>query len=140
MKTTPKLIFANLPPTFDGLIELHPPRPIHDDVSYGNTVEVLDALAGHKLNRDQEDYLLLLSGLVERYETDTLPKLPKISGIKMLGYILQENQLNGEDLARIIGVDRSVAYRILKGERGLTTTHIKALCARFGVRADVFIE
>jgi len=140
MKTKSKLSFSKLPTTFDGLIKLHPPRPIHDDVGYKNTVEMVDALAGHKLNRDQDDYLLLLSGLVERYEADTLPKGPNVSGIKMLRYILEENRLQGDDLAKILGVDRSVAYRILKGERSLTTTHIKALCSRFGLRADIFIE
>jgi len=139
MKTKSKLSFSKLPTTFDGLIKLHPPRPIHDDVGYKNTVEMVDALAGHKLNRDQDDYLLLLSGLVERYEADTLPKGPNVSGIKMLQYVLEENRLHGDDLAKILGVDRSVAYRILKGERSLTTTHIKALCSRFGLRADIFI-
>ena len=140
MKPTRKLSFERLPTTFDGLIKLHPPRPIHDDVSYKNTVEIVDALAGHRLNADQEDYLLLLSGLVERYEADTLPKRRRVSGLEMLRYLLDENGLGGDDLARIIGVDRSVAYRILKDERGLTTEHIKALCQRFGVPADVFIR
>jgi HTH-type transcriptional regulator/antitoxin HigA len=51
-----------------------------------------------------------------------------------------ENSLGGDDLAKIIEVDRSVAFRILKGEQGLTTNHIKALCERFGVPADVFIR
>ena len=57
----------------------------------------------------------------------------------MLKYVLRENDLTGDDLAKIVGVDRSVAYRILKGERGLTTTHIKALRERFGVSADLFV-
>lgn len=139
MKTTTKPSFSRLPTTFDGLIRLHAPRPIHDKTDYENTVEVIDALAGHKLNSDQKDYLLVLSGLVERYEADTLPKRPKLSGVDMLNYILGENELSGDDFAKIIGVDRSVAYRILKGERGLTTDHIKALCVRFGTSADVFI-
>lgn len=140
MKLARKLTFDRLPTTFDGLIKLHPPRPIHDAVSYKNTVEIVDALAGHKLTRDQEDYLLLLSALVERYEADTLPKRPRVSGLEMLRYVLDENSLGGDDLAKIIGVDRSVAYRILKGERGLTTDHVKALCDRFGISADVFIR
>jgi HTH-type transcriptional regulator/antitoxin HigA len=139
MKTSTKPSFARLPTTFDGLIRLHAPRPIHDQADYENTVEVVDALAGHKLNRDQEDYLLLLSGLVERYEADTLPARPKLTGVDMLNYLLGENDLSGDDFAKIIGVDRSVAYRILKGERGLTTDHIKALCVRFGTSADLFI-
>lgn len=140
MKLAPKLTFDRLPTTFDGMIKLHPPRPIHDDVSYKNTVEIVDALAGYKLTRDQEDYLLLLSALIERYEADTLPKRPRVSGLAMLRYVLDENDLGGDDLAKIIGVDRSVAYRILKGERGLTTDHVKALRDRFGLSADVFIR
>jgi len=140
MKLARKLAFDRLPTTFDGLIKMYPPRPIHDDVSYKNTVEIVDALAGHKLTRDQEDYLLLLSALIERYETDTLPKRPRVSGLEMLRYVLDENGLGGDDLAKIIGVDRSVAYRILKGERGLTTDHVKALCDWFGLSADVFIR
>lgn len=140
MKSARKLSFDRLPTTFDGLIKLHPPRPIHDDVGYKNTVEVVDALAGHSLNRDQDDYLQLLAGLIERYEADTLPKRPSVSGIDMLRYVLDENGMGGDDLAKLIGVDRSVAFRILKGERGLTTDHIKALCERFGVPADVFIR
>ncbi len=140
MKLARKLTFDRLPTTFDGLIKLHPPRPIHDNVSYKNTVEIVDALAGHKLTRDQEDYLLLLSALIERYEADTPPKRPRVSGLEMLRYVLDENGLGGNDLAKIIGVDRSVAYRILKGERGLTTDHVKALCDRFGISADVFIR
>jgi HTH-type transcriptional regulator / antitoxin HigA len=138
--TFDRLAFDRLPTTFDGLIKLHAPRPIHDEVSYKNTVEIVDALAGHRLNVDQQDYLLLLSALVERYEADTLPKRPRMTGLDLLRYILDENELGGDDLARIIGVHRSVAYRILKGERGLTTEHIKALCERFGVPADVFIR
>ena len=66
--------------------------------------------------------------------------MPGRSGLDLLRYILEANSLGGDDLAKIIGVDRSVAYRILTGERGLTTDHIKALCKRFGVPADVFIR
>jgi HTH-type transcriptional regulator/antitoxin HigA len=138
--TFERLTFEQVPATFDGLIKLHAPRPIHDEVGYKNTVEMVDALAGHPLNKDQEDYLLLLSVLVERYEADTLPKRPRVTGLAMLRYLLDENELGGDDLAKLIGVDRSVAYRILKGERGLTTDHIKALCKRFFVPADLFIR
>jgi HTH-type transcriptional regulator / antitoxin HigA len=139
MKTATKSAFSRLPTTFDGLIRLHAPRPIRDKADYENMVEVIDALAGHKLNRDQDDYLLVLSGLVERYEADTLPERPRLTGVDMLNYILEENALGGDDFAKIVGVDRSVAYRILKGERNLTTNHIRRLADRFSVRADLFI-
>lgn len=140
MKSATKITFDRLPGTFEGLIKLHAPRPIHDEVGYNNTVEMIDTIAGHTLNEDQQDYLVLLSGLVERYEADTLPPRRRVRGLDLLRYILDENGLSGDELAKIIGVDRSVAYRILKGERGLTTDHIKALCRRFALSADAFIR
>jgi HTH-type transcriptional regulator / antitoxin HigA len=139
MKTISKVSFGKLPKTYDKLIKFHVPRPIHDDVGYQNTVEVIDALAGQQVNEDQEDYLLVLSGLVERYESETLPAPRPVSGLAMLKYVLNENGLTGDDLATILDVDRSVAYRILKGERGLTTTHVKELRDRFAVSADLFV-
>jgi len=139
MKTASELSFSRIPKTYDKLIKFHVLRPIHDEVGYKNAVEVVDALAGHQVNEDQDDYLLVLSGLVERYESDSLPERRPISGLSMLKYLLTENGLKGDDLAPMLGVDRSVAYRILKGERGLTTAHVKALRDRFGVSADVFV-
>jgi HTH-type transcriptional regulator/antitoxin HigA len=139
MKTASKLSFSRLPKTYDKLIKFHVPRPIHDEVSYMNTVEVVDALAGQQVNEDQDDYLLVLSGLVERYESESLPERRSITGLSMLKYVLGENNLTGDDLASILEIDRSVAYRILRGERGLTTSHLKALRDRFGVSADIFV-
>jgi HTH-type transcriptional regulator/antitoxin HigA len=139
MKTTSKVSFGKLPKTYDKLVKFHTPRPIHDEVGYKNTVEIIDSLAGHQVNEDQADYLLLLSGIVERYEVETVPAPRAVSGLSMLRFVLDENRLTGDDLAAILDIDRSVAYRILKGERGLTTTHLKALKARFGVSADIFV-
>ena len=115
------------------------PRPIHDRVAYDNTVEAIDALAGHKLNADQEDYLELLSQLVETYEAAHLTPYPKVKGIDALKFLLAKNQLTGDDLAKLLSVDRSTAYKILKGTRNSTTEHIRSLCERFSVGPGLFI-
>ena len=140
MKKT-SLSFPRLPTTFDGLVKFHPPRPIHDQVAYENTVEIVDvlAVAGPQLNADQDDYLVLLSTLIERYDADHVEKLPASTGLDLLKYLLEEHQLSGDALAKILGVDRSIAYRILKGERSLTASHIKTLGAHFGVSAHLFL-
>jgi len=130
---------AKLPTRYADLVALHMPRPIHDRVAYDNTVEVIDALAGHTLNADQEDYLELLSQLVEAYEAAHLTSYPKVKGIDALKFLLSENQQTGDDLAKLLSVDRSTAYKILKGTRNLTTEHIRILCDRFSVRAEVLI-
>ncbi len=57
----------------------------------------------------------------------------------MLKYLLDEHKVGGDGLAQILGVDRSIAYRILKGERRLTAEHVKTLGAHFSVPADLFL-
>ena len=130
---------GHLPKTYGELVALHVPRPINDKVSYENTVAIVDALAGHTLNLDQEDYLEILSDLIESYEEENLPSFPRLTMPKLLQFLLEENAMTGEDLAKLLKVDRSVAYKILKGTRNLTTDHIRKLCERFAVRADLFI-
>jgi antitoxin component HigA of HigAB toxin-antitoxin module len=130
---------SNLPRNYAELVALHMPRPIHDRVGYDNTVEVIDVLVGHKLNADQEDYLELLSQLVETYEAAHLTPYPKVKGIDALKFLLSENQLTGDDLAKLLSVDRSTAYKILKGTRNLTTEHIRILCEQFSVSAELLI-
>ena len=128
-----------LPTTYSGLCARHMPRPIHDKVGYDNAVEMIDALAGHSLNADQTDYLEILSRLVEDYDA-AHHKLPAVRGIAALAYLLEENDLTGDDLAALLEVDRSTAYKILKGNRGLTPAHLAALSKRFKVHAELFIE
>jgi HTH-type transcriptional regulator / antitoxin HigA len=138
-KSTSRALPAKLPTRYAELVALHMPRPIHDRVAYDNTVEVIDALAGHKLNTDQKDYLELLSQLVETYEAAHLTPYPKVKGIEALKFLLSENQLTGDDLAKLLSVDRSTAYKILKGTRNLTTDHLRILGERFSVSVELLI-
>ena len=62
-----------------------------------------------------------------------------MKGIEALQFLLEENSLTADDLGDILGVNRSIAYRILKGARNLTADHIKKLAARFAVGADLFL-
>lgn len=59
--------FVRLPKPYSGFAALHLPRPIYD-----NAVEVIHALAGHKLNHDQDDYLAIMAKLVEEYEMENI--------------------------------------------------------------------
>jgi HTH-type transcriptional regulator/antitoxin HigA len=100
---------------------------------------MIDALAGMELNRDQEDYLEILSQLVEAYEETHLKPYPRASGIELLKYLLEQNSMSGDDLAGLLGIDRSAAYKILKSRRGLTTEHIRRISGRFAISADALL-
>jgi antitoxin component HigA of HigAB toxin-antitoxin module len=77
--------------------------------------------------------------LIESYEEENLPSFPRLSGTKMLQFLLDENEMTAEDLAKLLKIDRSAAYKILKGNRNLTAEHIRRLCERFSVRAELFL-
>jgi hypothetical protein len=71
MKTTQtKIEFARLPKDYTGLCRMLTPRPIHDKVDFENVTEITDAMAGHKLTADQEDYFDLLCRLIEDYDKE----------------------------------------------------------------------
>jgi HTH-type transcriptional regulator / antitoxin HigA len=140
MKKVHPLVLPNeLPKTYAELVALHVPRPIHDKVSYENTVTVVDAIAGAQLNKDQDDYLEILSQLIETYEDAHVKPPRRVTGIKLVRFLLAENDMTGGDLAGLLGVDRSVAYKILKGTRNLTAEHVRKVADRFLVSADVLI-
>jgi antitoxin component HigA of HigAB toxin-antitoxin module len=128
-----------MPKAYPGLVSLLVPRPIHDQASYDNAVKIVHALTGHKLNRDQDDYLESMAKIIEDYELETIPEPAPVNGIESLKFLLKETGLSADDLGSIIGVDRSIAYRILKEARNLTTEHIKKLSGRFAVSADLFL-
>jgi len=132
---------ASLPETYDGLVEAFMPRPIHDKVSHGNALAVIDELAGFELNHEQEEYLELLSTLVEAYENDVLKHelstLPR--GPEMLRYLCDENKVSGVELGRILGVGRAQASLLLTGARKLTVAHLQKLSAYFKVSPELFL-
>jgi antitoxin component HigA of HigAB toxin-antitoxin module len=142
MKTTkPKLRFADLPGDYAALCRVFLPRPIRDKTDYGNTIEVVEAMVLHheEFTRDQEDYFDHLFTLVERYEKATV-KWPKSSGLDLLKFLLEQNDMSGADLSRLLGVSAKLGPMILRGERSITAEHARILGKRFAMNPGAFIE
>jgi HTH-type transcriptional regulator/antitoxin HigA len=140
MKTTHGQIeFSRLPKDYVGLCRVLIPRPIHDKVDYENVTEISDAMAGHDLTADQEDYFDLLCRLIEDYEKEQGLPAPKVSGLDALRHLLEASGMSAADLARLLDVHRTLGAMILRGERQLTLAHVRALAKRFKVSADLFL-
>jgi HTH-type transcriptional regulator/antitoxin HigA len=140
-KTRAKLQFASLPADYAGLCRRLMPRRIHDQVDLANVTEITDAMAGHKLTADQEDYFELLCGLIEAFEKEhaSVPT-PKASGLDALRHLLNEHDLSAADLSRLLGAHRTLGAMILRGNRKLTLEHVRTLAGHFGVSADLFLK
>jgi HTH-type transcriptional regulator/antitoxin HigA len=137
--TRTKIEFARLPKDYAGLCRILTPRPIHDKVEFQNVTEITDAMAGHKFTSDQEDYFDLLCRLIEDYERERVPA-PEVSALEALNHLLEASGMNAADLARLLGVHRTLGAMILRGERKLTLKHVRTLARHFGVSADVFLD
>lgn len=142
MKTThAKIEFARLPKDYAGLCRILTPRPIHDEVEFQNVAEITDAMAGHKLTPDQEDYFDLLCRLIEGYEKEYAQlDAPKVTALEALQHLLDAHGMSAADLARLLDAHRTLGAMILRGERKLTLNHVRTLARHFGVSADVFLS
>ena len=74
MMTITKPKFAEMPKDYASLVAMYPPRPLHDDVDERNVEEIVNALAGHELTPDQEDYFDLLSDLLLKSQSERHPR------------------------------------------------------------------
>jgi HTH-type transcriptional regulator / antitoxin HigA len=138
--TTP-MRYEDIPKTYSRLLAMHPLRPIHNNAELDHATAIVDRIAGHDLNVDQADYLDVLSTLVEAYENAHHPRDdPAISGLDGLRALLDDHGMAAANLARLLGVHRSMGAKLLKGERALTTRHLKILSERFKVSADLLLD
>jgi len=129
-----------LPETFDGLNAVHQLRPIKDAIDYDNAVELIDRLAVRSdLNEDQSDYLITLSELIARYDSEHYAiDVSGISGLDSLKALLGENDMNASQLGELLG-NRALGSKILRGERELSKAHLRILGDRFKVNPSLFM-
>lgn len=140
MTTTQFSLPAEAPETYEELVRLYPPRKIHDKVDLENATEVADWIALRAKNDAQLDYLELLGDLLDEYENRSGKPGKASSPLEILNYLVDENDLSTRKLGKILGIDHSVAARILKGERAITVDHAKSLGARFKMDPKAFLK
>jgi HTH-type transcriptional regulator/antitoxin HigA len=124
---------TNIPKTYAELVGILMPRPLHDAVDYRNALLVLDAMAGFKMNADQEDYFDAVATFVERYEAEHHAiDGSKMTPVQLVRSLMDEHNMTESDLGRLLG-DRSLGHRILSGERELSKVHIRLLAGHFSL-------
>jgi antitoxin component HigA of HigAB toxin-antitoxin module len=64
----------------------------------------------------------------------------KVAPLERLKHLIEEHGMTAAELSRVLGVSRQLGPMILRGERSITAEHARALGAKFGVPAGVFIE
>ncbi|HSV50946.1 MAG TPA: helix-turn-helix domain-containing protein [Burkholderiaceae bacterium] len=113
---------------------------IHNEAEYDSVVSFMNSLldvVGDNEEHELADLLDLVAQLVEDYEgTHHTP--PDAPPHEVLRFLMDHHGLKQTDLAAEIG-GQSVVSDILNGKREINARQAKALAARFGVSAGVFL-
>ncbi|MBK2125740.1 helix-turn-helix domain-containing protein [Fangia hongkongensis] len=94
-----------------------------------------------KLNKEAKteeiiSFAKALAKQIANYERRKLDIADDADAKEVLGYLIKVHNLAQKDLPEI--GSQSLVSKILKGERSLTTDHIKALSARFNVSIETW--
>jgi antitoxin component HigA of HigAB toxin-antitoxin module len=131
--------FAKLPKTYEALCRLHLPRTLHDEIELDAVTEIIDLMAGHTLNKDQADYLETLAELAEAYESSNYETLPPLPPHEFLAAHLENIGMTATEWGKLIGIDRSTASRLLRGERKFNTAHVRKTAEALKLEASLLI-
>ncbi|MBX9879320.1 MAG: helix-turn-helix domain-containing protein [Candidatus Obscuribacterales bacterium] len=124
------------------LVRSFPLVPLRTKRQYKQAQEVIRNLVIDPLALTQAriDYIGVLGNIVTEYERNYLPPTPKISGRRMLRFLMKQNDLSISDLAREIGGHRSNLSAFLSGTRSLSKDVAMALSKRFHINVSAFLE
>ena len=100
-------------------------------------IAVIRPLLARALDEGEQDYLDVLSDLVEKYEAAEHP-MPRVSDADMLRHLIGARDITQAKLAADVGIPDSTVSEVLAGKRRLTRKHIGVLAKYFGVSPNVF--
>jgi HTH-type transcriptional regulator/antitoxin HigA len=120
------------------LVRQVPLRPIRSDKELQRAIAMVDGLIDRDdLGRDEQDYLDVLSDLVERYESEEYPIAP-VSDAEMLRHLMEAKGVTQTEVAQATDIAASTVSEVLAGKRTLSRTHIGKLARYFHVGPGVF--
>lgn len=121
------------------LVRRFPLRPIRSEKQLEGATAVIDELvAREKRSTDADDYLDVLSDLVEKYEAEYHP-IPDATPSEILSFLIDDRKTNQRAVAFGAGIAVSTMSEILAGRRQLNLEHMRKLAAFFGVDIRVFL-
>ena len=121
------------------LVRQFPLRPLRTEDDLDMAIGVVDALLDRaKLTLPEQDYLDVLSDLVEAYEAERIPMRP-VGDADLLRFLIQQKSVTQAETATGAGVAESTLSAVLAGKRKLNRTQIAKLAGYFHVEPGAFL-
>jgi HTH-type transcriptional regulator/antitoxin HigA len=120
------------------LVRRFPLRPIRSEDDLDAATVVIHSLIDlESLTGPEQDYLDVLTDLVEAYEAVHYPE-PVVADADMLRFLIEIKDVAQSDVAKGAGIAESTISEVLSGKRKLNRSQIGKLARYFRVSPAVF--
>ncbi|MBI5365646.1 MAG: helix-turn-helix domain-containing protein [Planctomycetes bacterium] len=125
--------------TYFELVRRFPLRPLRCERDLDAATSLMNELVDRvRLDSDEQDYLDVLSDLVEKYEEKHHP-IPPPSDADLLAFLIEQKGVTQAEVARGAGLAVSTVSEVLSGKRRIARAHMGALARFFRVSPAVFV-
>jgi HTH-type transcriptional regulator/antitoxin HigA len=121
------------------LVRRFPLRPLRTDADLDAAVSIIDSLIDQDdLSAPEQDYLDVLSDLVEAYDAEAVPMTP-VGDADMLRFLIEQKGVTQYETAAGAGIAESTISEVLSGKRKLNRTQIGKLARYFHIEPGAFL-
>jgi HTH-type transcriptional regulator/antitoxin HigA len=138
--STIRAVYGKTEDRYLDLVRTFPLRPLRSDADLDAAVAVIDRLIDQPvLSTPEQDYLAVLSDLVEAYESETVPMRP-VGDAELLRFLIEQKRITQAEAASGTGIAESTISEVLAGKRKLNRTQIARLARYFHVEPGAFLS
>ena len=136
---TIRAVYGKTEDRYLDLVRRFPLRPLRSDADLDAAVAVMDGLLDRpRLTAAEQDYLDVLSDLVEAYEAETIPMRP-VGDAELLRFLIEQKGITQAAVAAGTRIAESTVSEVLAGKRKLNRSQIAKLARYFHVEPGAFL-
>ena len=136
--TSSRAVYGKREDRYLELIRRYPLRPLRTEADLDGAIAVIDALIdADTLSAPEQDYLDVLSDLVEAYEAEAVP-IRQVCDADMLRFLIGNHDVTQSQVAKQSGIAESTISEVLAGKRKLNRAQIGKLARHFHVEPGSF--
>lgn len=138
--STIRSVYGKTEDRYLDLVRQFPLRPLRSEADLDAAIAVIDALIDRpQLTAPEQDYLDVLSDLVEAYEAEMVPMRP-VGDAELLRFLIEQKRVTQARTATGAGIAESTISEVLAGKRKLNRTQIAKLARYFHVEPGAFLS
>jgi HTH-type transcriptional regulator / antitoxin HigA len=137
--TSSRALYGNREDRYLELIRLFPLRPLRTQADLDGAIGVIDSLIDQEsLSLPEQDYLDVLSDLVEAYESEAVP-MSVVGDAEMLRFLIEQKGITQAEVASGARIAESTVSEVLSGKRKFNRLQIGKLARYFHVEPGAFL-